>query len=246
MAASNTRERPRIVTVAAGLLCITLIGVILAWAKTVLIPIALAIFLTFILSPLVTRLDRWGLGRVPAVLVVVVAVGIFLAGLFGIVGSQLYSLANDLPNYQANIRDKIAALRASGEGGAVEKVRTTIEGAARATESESEEEPTGFDVTGLLPVLNEPVPVRVVPDEEEEAGAALDSFVASLTTFRPAPPCRCWRRRAWPLCWSSSCSSRAKTCATGWSALRPKETSPPPPRPSTTRAIAWRATSSPS
>lgn len=186
MAASNTRERPRIVTVAAGLLCITLIGVILAWAKTVLIPIALAIFLTFILSPLVTRLDRWGLGRVPAVLVVVVAVGIFLAGLFGIVGSQLYSLANDLPNYQANIRDKIAALRASGEGGAVEKVRTTIEGAARATESESEEEPTGFDVTGLLPVLNEPVPVRVVPDEEEEAGAALDSFVASLTTFRPA------------------------------------------------------------
>jgi len=90
---------------------------ILAWAKAVLIPIALAILLTFVLSPLVTRLDRWGLGRVPAVLIVVLVAGILFSGLLWVVGSQLYSLANDLPNYQENIREKFAAIRDSGKGG---------------------------------------------------------------------------------------------------------------------------------
>ena len=50
-----------------------LVVVVLYWAQTVLVPIALAILLTFVLSPPVTWLERW-IGRIPAVLAMVTLV----------------------------------------------------------------------------------------------------------------------------------------------------------------------------
>jgi hypothetical protein len=50
-----------------------LVVVVLYWAQTVIVPIALAILLTFVLSPPVTWLQR-GIGRVPAVLAMVTLV----------------------------------------------------------------------------------------------------------------------------------------------------------------------------
>ena len=50
------------------------VGVTLAllyWAKAVLIPVALALLLTFLLTPLVTTLWHWGLSRALAAVVVV-------------------------------------------------------------------------------------------------------------------------------------------------------------------------------
>ena len=43
----------------------------LYFAKVVLIPIALAVMLSFLLAPLLIRLQRWGLRRIPALLIVV-------------------------------------------------------------------------------------------------------------------------------------------------------------------------------
>ena len=42
-----------------------LIVVVLYWAQAVLVPFALAVLLTFVLTPPVTWLERW-IGRVPA------------------------------------------------------------------------------------------------------------------------------------------------------------------------------------
>ena len=39
-------------------------------AKVILVPIALAVLLSFVLSPVVTRLQRWGLNRLGAVILV--------------------------------------------------------------------------------------------------------------------------------------------------------------------------------
>ena len=50
-----------------------LVIVVLYWAQAVLVPIALAVLLTFVLTPPVSWLERW-VGRVPAVLVVVTLV----------------------------------------------------------------------------------------------------------------------------------------------------------------------------
>ncbi len=103
-----------------------LIVVVLYWAQAVLVPFALAVLLTFVLTPPVTWLERW-IGRVPAVLIVVTLVftGLGLAG--GGVTRQVDRLASDLPGYRANIRTKIADIRGAGKGGTVEKLQTTLD-----------------------------------------------------------------------------------------------------------------------
>jgi predicted PurR-regulated permease PerM len=104
-----------------------LVVVVLYWAQAVLVPIALALLLTFVLAPPVTWLERW-IGRVPAVLAAVTLVFIIL-GLAGwAVARQLDHLANDLPTYRGNILAKIQDIRGAGKGGSVEKLQETIEG----------------------------------------------------------------------------------------------------------------------
>jgi predicted PurR-regulated permease PerM len=104
-----------------------LVVVVLYWAQAVLVPIALAVLLTFVLTPPVNWLERW-LGRVPAVLaaVTLVFVALGLAG-WGL-ARQMDSLADDLPTYRVNIVAKIADVRGVGKGGSVEKFQETIEG----------------------------------------------------------------------------------------------------------------------
>ncbi len=109
-------------TFAGGVLVI----VVLYWAQAVLVPVALAVLLSFVLAPPVNWLQRW-LGRVPAVLVAVTLV-FALMGLAGWgLAQQATSLAEDLPRYRANILAKIADVRGAGKGGAVEKLQKTIE-----------------------------------------------------------------------------------------------------------------------
>ena len=103
-----------------------LVVVVLYWAQAVLVPIALAILLTFVLTPPVTWLERW-VGGVRAVLVVVTLV-FALLGLAGWgLARQMDHLAEDLPGYRANILAKIADVRGAGKGGSVEKLQQTIE-----------------------------------------------------------------------------------------------------------------------
>jgi predicted PurR-regulated permease PerM len=99
---------------------------VLYWAQAVLVPMALAILISFVLAPPVTWLERW-LGRVPAVLAVVslVFVVLGLAG-WGLM-RQIDHLANDLPGYRTNIAAKIADVRGAGKGGTVEKLQETLE-----------------------------------------------------------------------------------------------------------------------
>jgi predicted PurR-regulated permease PerM len=96
-------------TFAGGVLVVA----VLYWAQAVLVPFALAILLTFVLTPPVNWLQRW-VGRVPAVLLVVTLVfaALGLAGL-GLTW-QMDQLVKDLPVYRANIRTKIADVRLAG------------------------------------------------------------------------------------------------------------------------------------
>lgn len=124
-----------------------LVVVVLYWAQIVLVPIALAILLTFVLTPPVTWLERW-IGRVPAVLMMVTVV-------FAVVGlagwgltRQMDHLAEDLPRYRVNILAKIADVRGAGKGGSVEKLQDTIDDIK--TDLGQSEVPTG---TAARPVV---------------------------------------------------------------------------------------------
>jgi predicted PurR-regulated permease PerM len=133
--------------------CVLVVGV-LYWAQAVFIPVALAILLTFVLTPPVTWLERW-IGRVPAVLTVVSLVFLIggLAG-WGLV-RQMNHLADDLPRYRANVLEKIADVRGAGKGGSVEKLQETIDDIK--TDLEKSETPRGT-VTSPVVVTSEQVP----------------------------------------------------------------------------------------
>jgi predicted PurR-regulated permease PerM len=103
-----------------------LVVAILYWAQEVLVPIAIAVLLTFILNPLVSALERLRLRRVVAVTIAaVLALSILLVAGW-VVARQLAGLANELPQYRRNIRQKITDLRQLKEGGALEQVQETV------------------------------------------------------------------------------------------------------------------------
>jgi predicted PurR-regulated permease PerM len=104
--------------------CVLVVGV-LYWAQAVLVPVCLAILLTFVLAPPVTWLQR-RIGRVAAVLTVVVLVFTFL-GLAGYtVYRQMSSMGEALPTYRANIRSKVRDVRGMQSGGSMGKLEQTL------------------------------------------------------------------------------------------------------------------------
>jgi predicted PurR-regulated permease PerM len=94
-------------------MALVLIVAILYVAKPVIVPLALAVLLAFVLSPVVAAIQRRGLPRVPAVLVTALLTFI-LFGLVGwVVGIQVHNLARELPTHRREIDAKIAGLRGS-------------------------------------------------------------------------------------------------------------------------------------
>src|SRR5690349_21856570 len=115
----------RLIASWARLAGFVLVIAVLYWAQAVLVPVALALLVTFVLSPPVTFLQR-RIGRVPAVLVTVVLVFTTL-GLAGWgVATQMSKLARDLPRYRTNIREKVDDIRGATRGGSMEQVQETV------------------------------------------------------------------------------------------------------------------------
>ena len=105
--------------------CVLVIG-ILYWAQAVLVPFALAVLLTFVLSPPVTWLQRW-VGRGAAVIVVVTLVFTLLGLAIWGIERQLEGIVADLPTYRTNILNKIADVRGASRGGSMERLQQAID-----------------------------------------------------------------------------------------------------------------------
>ena len=83
----------------------------LYFGKDILLPITVAVLLSFVLSPLVGILRRL---RIPRAVAVVFSVGLALAiigGVGALLGSQIVEVAGDLPLYQTTIEKKVDVLR---------------------------------------------------------------------------------------------------------------------------------------
>ena len=98
----------------ATLLAVVLIVASVYLAKPVLVPICLAVLVSFILTPLVTLVQPWVKGRVPAVLIVVVAALCVSASVGSVVGMQVIKLAKELPDQEKNVQRKIQGLQSHG------------------------------------------------------------------------------------------------------------------------------------
>lgn len=102
-----------------GLLIAALVIAALYFGRDILIPLALAVLLGFLLDPAVSRIKRWGLPRMAATLLVVaIALGA-LGGMGAYLGNQVSQLSADLPTYQNTIRKKLRNLRSMVKGPSV-------------------------------------------------------------------------------------------------------------------------------
>jgi predicted PurR-regulated permease PerM len=137
-------------------ICIVVAG--LKLAAEVFIPLALAVLFTFVLTPLVNRLERWRMPRTPAVLIVVVLALCLVGFLTRVLFTQFVDVATKLPEYRDQIREKVEHLRGSagGLGRAAGAVERTIQSVKPATSSQPSTSPTTHPIdavaTAVTPV----------------------------------------------------------------------------------------------
>jgi len=114
-------------------------------AREVLIPVAVAILLAFLLTPAVTGLQRRHLGRWLSIVLVVGAALSAVGAITWVVEQQFVEVAAQLPKYSENIKDKVRRLRGVSAGDiatAAAGVESTFKAAVASTN------PTTHPTTG--------------------------------------------------------------------------------------------------
>jgi predicted PurR-regulated permease PerM len=146
----------------------------LYFGREVLVPIALAVLMSFVLAPLVRLLQRWYLPRLLAVAIVVLVAFGAIFSLGSVMVSQVNQLAGDLPRYQSTLREKIHSLRAATAA------TSTLERASEVLQDLSSE----LDKPNrtATPPLAGAVPARPIPVEVRQPDpGALQTLVALIT-----------------------------------------------------------------
>jgi predicted PurR-regulated permease PerM len=143
-----------------------LIIVALYIGQVVLVPLALAVILSFVLAPPVRMLRRTGIGNTASVFVVV---GIAFAIIFGVgtvITQQVGDLVEELPRYQLTLRDKVKALKdvAEGSGGAIKQASETLKDLQKeleAPDAPAAAPPANITIRPTADSKGRPIPVEV-------------------------------------------------------------------------------------
>jgi predicted PurR-regulated permease PerM len=101
----------------------------LYFGREVLVPMSIAVLLSFVLVPVADALSRLRIGRVASVLIAVALAFAILGVLGAIIGRQAAQLSENLPAYQVVISKKLDAVRSSAFGARmVEKAADALHG----------------------------------------------------------------------------------------------------------------------
>ena len=167
----------------------------LYFAREMIIPIVLAVLLSFVLAPLVRALGRVHVPRVAAVLLVVLLGFSAILGLGLAMGRQATSLGANLPAYKATISEKLRGLQDAG--GVFERVTGVLHelgSAATPTETPPADAPRPGPTRGnaaprdaaTLSDAQRPVPVEIrTPDPTpfDLVQRVAEPLLAPLATF---------------------------------------------------------------
>ncbi|MDS0860881.1 AI-2E family transporter [Burkholderia pseudomultivorans] len=154
------------------------------FGRTVLIPITLAVLLSFLLAPLVDLLRRLRLGELVSVLVAVWVALSVLTALGVLIGAQLAELASDLPRYQVAIERRIDNIQQTVVVHADAVLTRTIDALKRVTPVREELTSAGSKPAG--PADKAPLPVEVhepSPSPLKLAQGFLSPVVSPLATI---------------------------------------------------------------
>jgi predicted PurR-regulated permease PerM len=160
---------------------------ILYFAREILVPIALAVLLSFALAPLVRLLQRLKVPRSIGVLGAVATALIIAFSLATMVMIEINQLADDLPRYQSTLSEKIHNLRdAVGRVGLLKNASSMLKDLDRELKAPDQGD-TGVARSRLSegPQGRAPIPVEVHqpdPGASETLVAMLRSLAVPFTT----------------------------------------------------------------
>src|SRR5580692_20986 len=155
----------------------------LYFGREIIIPIALAILLSFVLAPLVGLLQRIRVPRGLAVVSVVILAFALIFAMGSLLASQLTQLAGDLPRYQSTISEKIQSFRDTTAGrGTLERASGMLKDLSKELDRPKDAAPalgSGAIVNPKATVPLTPVPVEV---RQPDPGAleSLQSLISPL------------------------------------------------------------------
>lgn len=136
----------------------------LYFGRDLLVPLALSALLTFMLAPLVTRLQRW-LGRIGAVLLVVVMMFAATGGVGWVLTRQAIDLAEQLPAYKVNIQAKLRSIQLP-EHGPLSRVSETLEDLKKDLPGASKDDSTSL-TDSTVRSGEKVMPVEIVGGEDQ-------------------------------------------------------------------------------
>ena len=123
----------------------------LYFGSEILVPIALAILLSFALAPAVKLLQKLRLGRVLPVFVTVLLTLVVVAGLATVIAGQARDLSSDLPRYEGTVVSKLEALRGLSNSAGLRRIEDALAQFSHALGRSAEKvasEAGGKQVTG--------------------------------------------------------------------------------------------------
>ena len=177
--ARTPEEMIALLSAVATAILAAIVIMVLYFGREIIIPIALAILLSFVLAPLVGLLQRL---RIPRGLAVVSVVTIAFALIFAmgsLLASQLTLLAGDLPRYQSTISEKIQSFRETTAGrGTLERASGMLKDLSKELDKPAATAPEG-SLSPRAPTPLKPVPVEV---RQPDPGAleSLQSLISPL------------------------------------------------------------------
>jgi predicted PurR-regulated permease PerM len=158
----------------------------LYFGREIFVPVALAVLLSFVLAPFVSRLQSFRLPRVVAVLAVVILGFTIIFSLGGLMVTQASRLAEALPGYEQTLRNKIETLRGITGGGTGTLQRASEVLNDLKTELQSTKAGSPPNTTVLQqPSDSKPIPVEVRqpdPGALSTLVAIIAPLVSPLTT----------------------------------------------------------------
>jgi len=100
---SMTQPQPFYFRLTMVLLMLALIALFISFGKALVVPFALAMLIAILLMPVCNWLQRKGLGRVPAVLIALLAAALFIGGVLYFLSAQIASFLNDFDQIKKGI-----------------------------------------------------------------------------------------------------------------------------------------------
>ena len=158
----------------------------LYFGREIFVPVALAVLLSFVLAPFVSRLQSFKLPRVAAVLAVVILGFAIIFSLGGLMVTQASKLAEALPGYETTLRNKIETLRGiTGAGtGTLQRASDVLNDLKTELQSSKAGNPPKSTVL-QQPADSKPIPVEVRqpdPGALTTLVAIIAPLVSPLTT----------------------------------------------------------------